>query len=122
LVIDTADQAALLGVHFRPGGASFFFTPPAGELHNAQVSLDTLWGPKADELRERVIEARSPAAKFRVLEQFLLTQAVRPLVRHPAVAFALREFHDSQKGFSGSVGLQSPECSRCLVAKFSPSN
>lgn len=30
--------------------------------------------------------------KFRILEQTLLAQASRPLVRHPAVAFALKEF------------------------------
>src|SRR6185436_2731876 len=34
-VIDTAGQAAALGVHFRPGGAFPFFKPPLGELHNA---------------------------------------------------------------------------------------
>lgn len=32
---------------------------------------------------------------LRVLEQTLLAQATRPLVRHPAVAFALEEFGDA---------------------------
>jgi AraC-like DNA-binding protein len=94
-VIDTAAQAAIMGVHFKPGGAFPFLHLPAGELHNVHVSLDTLWGPKAGQLRERLLEAKSPAARFRVLEQSLVAQADRPLVRHPAVAFALKAFQSA---------------------------
>jgi hypothetical protein len=61
---------------------------PAGELHNAHVSLDMLWGAKAVELRERLLEVKTPEAKFRILEQALLAHASRSLTRHPAVAFA----------------------------------
>src|SRR5947209_8737679 len=43
--IDTAQALSVLGVHFRPGGAFPFFRPPAGELHDAHVALDVLWGP-----------------------------------------------------------------------------
>jgi AraC-like DNA-binding protein len=89
--ITTADRPSLLGVHFRPGGAFPFMRPPAGELHNLQVSLDALWGRRADELRDRVLEARTPAAKCRVCADVLLAQALRPLERHPAVAYAIRE-------------------------------
>lgn len=92
-VIDTAEQASVIGVHFRPGGAYPFFNLPAGELLNMHVSLETLWGRKAGELRERLLEANGPDAKLQVLEQVLLAQAARPLQRHRAVAFALQEFH-----------------------------
>ncbi|MGH7451980.1 MAG: DUF6597 domain-containing transcriptional factor, partial [bacterium] len=96
-VIDSARDESILGVHFKPGGAFPFLKLPAGELHNAHVSLETLWGAKADELRERLLEAKKPEAKFRILEQALLAYASRSLTRHPygrspAVAFALREF------------------------------
>ncbi len=91
-VIDTAQQAAVMGVHFKPGGAFPFLNLPAGELHNAQVPLDALWGRAAGALRDRVLEARTPAARFRALEQALLARAALPLTRHPAVAFALGEF------------------------------
>jgi AraC-like DNA-binding protein len=92
-VIDTAAQLAVLGVHFKAGGAFPFLKLPAGELHNLHVSLEDLWGAAANELRERLLEARTAEAKFRVLEQALLAQAKLPLARHPAVNFALREFH-----------------------------
>jgi AraC-like DNA-binding protein len=93
-VIDTASQASIMGVHFKPGGAFPFLTLPAGELHNTHVSLDTLWGAIADDLREQLLEATTPEARFRILEHFLLEQAARPLVRHPAVSFALSAFQN----------------------------
>jgi AraC-like DNA-binding protein len=91
--IETARPALILGVHFKPGGAFPFLGLPAGELHNARVSLDTLWGSSAQALLDRVLEAKTPAAKFGVLEQALVVRLTRPFVRHPAVAFALKEFH-----------------------------
>lgn len=91
-VIDTATQASVMGVHFKPGGALPFLQLPADELRNAHVSLETLWGAKAIELRDRLLEAEAPEARFGILERTLLSRAVRPLARHPAVAFALKEF------------------------------
>jgi AraC-like DNA-binding protein len=80
-----------MGAAFRRGGGFPFFRLPAGELHNAQVSLDVLWGAKAAELRERLLEAQTPDARFQILEQALFEQAAR-FTRHPAVALALTEF------------------------------
>ena len=90
-VIDTASQAAIMGVHVKPGGAFPFLQRPAGEVHNTHVSLDTLWGAKAPALRERLLSATTPETRFCILEQFLFAQASRPLARHPAVAAALKE-------------------------------
>jgi AraC-like DNA-binding protein len=93
-VIDTASQDLILGVHFKPGGAFPFFNLPADELHNMHVSLDTLWGGEAGYLRERLLAAATPEAKFSTLEQVLLAQAARPLARHPAVALLLKELQN----------------------------
>ncbi len=93
-VIDpVTSQDLILGVHFKPGGTFPFFKLPADELHNTHVSLDTLWGAEAGYLREQLLEAATPETRFRILEQFLLAQAARPLARHPAVTFALKELH-----------------------------
>jgi AraC-like DNA-binding protein len=91
-VIDSAPDELILGVHFRPGGAAPFFTLPAGELHNAHVSLEALWGANAARLREQLLEVVARPARFPLLEQLLIGYAPRPLERHPAVAFALRAF------------------------------
>jgi AraC-like DNA-binding protein len=89
--INTTEPALILGVHFKPGGAFPFLGVPAGELHNRRLTLDALWGMEAGEMRDRVLEAKTPAGKFKVLEQSLLSNATRALSRHPAVDFALRE-------------------------------
>lgn len=90
-LLDTAHTLSVVGAHFKPGGAFPFLGVPAGELHNLDVSLDALWGAAAEELRERILAAPTPRAKLQVLERALLARA-RSFERHPAVAFALREF------------------------------
>jgi AraC-like DNA-binding protein len=75
------------------GAHSEFFVIDTAEQHNALVSLEDLWGGLAGQLRERMLEAGTPQAKLQVLEQTLLARAAQRLQRHPAVAFALHEFH-----------------------------
>jgi len=91
-VIDTASQASIMGVFFKAGGAFPFLGVPAGELHNLDLSLEMLWHRHADELRDRLLGARTPSARFQVLEQVLLAQAAWRRGRHPAVTFAWQEF------------------------------
>ncbi len=91
-VIDTAQQACVLGIHFKPGGSFPFFKFPADELYNRHVALEDLWGPEARFLRERLLAAAAPHEKFRILEESLLVRAFKPLERHPAVGFALSMF------------------------------
>lgn len=91
-LIDAAVQAHVMGVAFKPGGALPFLGLPAGELQDAQVPLEALWGREVANSRDRLLEAETAEAKFRILEQELLARLARPLVRHPAVAFALEEF------------------------------
>jgi hypothetical protein len=91
-VIDTKEQADVVGVQFRPGGAFPFLGLPPGETHNLHVPLDALWGSLAKEVRERLLGARSETETFQILESMLLARARGALDRHPAVAFALKEF------------------------------
>jgi AraC-like DNA-binding protein len=91
-VIDTRDQVATMGVHFRSGGAFPFFRLPAGELADQTVALEALWGPATSaELRERLLASPTPETKFRTLETCLLEQLARPLERHPAVGFGMQQ-------------------------------
>ena len=89
-----------------------FFQLPAGEFHNQHLSLDLMWGSAARELRDRLLEAPTPEAKFQILEESLLAHASKPLLRHPAVNFALNEFGDLRRAPSiaevtGQIGLSS---------------
>lgn len=89
-VIDTARPAALLGCHFRPGGAYPFFALSAEALVNQHLALHELWGSFADDLVARLSVTTTAAAAFRILKQALLTQICYDTMLHPAVAFALR--------------------------------
>jgi AraC-like DNA-binding protein len=92
-VIDTAEQYSVMGVQFRPGGAFPFLVMPPSELHGLHVSLEDLWGPAAADLRVQVLAAATPENKFRALENGLLARWRGGLDVHPAVRFALRQFH-----------------------------
>jgi hypothetical protein len=54
-VIDTREHAAVIGVHFKPGGAGPFIGVPAGALANTHVDLEALWGRAARHLVLRVL-------------------------------------------------------------------
>jgi len=90
-VIDTAEQASVLGVAFTSGGASPFIGMPASEVRDLHVSFEDVWGVDARGLRERLLEAR-PRERFALLGGWLLQQAREDLNRHPAVTYALSEF------------------------------
>lgn len=90
-VIDTAEQASVLGVAFTPGGAGPFLRMPARELRDLHISLEDVWGREGSGLRERLLEV-GPDQRFALLEGWLLEQALGDLEQHPAVAYALNEF------------------------------
>jgi len=92
-VIDGEEQISTIGVHFKVGGVFPFLPPPAHELADRHVALEDLWGGSAtDLLREEILEAPTPYGKLEVLERALLLRLLRPLERHPAVGYALRQF------------------------------
>jgi AraC-like DNA-binding protein len=88
-VIDTAEHASIIGVHFRPGGAFPFLRVPPGELADCHVDLETLWGRSAIELREQLLTATTPADRFAVLEHHLVQRLTGVGSGHRAVPFAL---------------------------------
>ena len=88
-LIDTAEDASVLGVHFHPGGAFPFLGVSAAELADGHIDLEQLWGADAAQLRERLCEATVPEERFVVMEQALLRHRFRALERHYAVDAAL---------------------------------
>lgn len=118
-IIDTACQAEVIGIHFKPGGAFPFFRLPADELQNQHVALDDLWGGRATELRERVLGAPTPKAKIEVMEAFLMAQAFRGFERHSAVGFALQEFQRPELPLVGAITDRIGLSSRRFIQVFS---
>jgi AraC-like DNA-binding protein len=96
-VLDTADTNAVVGVHFRPGGAAPFVGSPLGELTDRHVELGDLWGPFARSLRERLLQARSVDDLFDLLEYALRLRYTERLLPHPAAEFALTRLDDASR-------------------------
>ena len=103
-VTDRAEDASVMGVHFKPGGAFPFLGPAADELLDTHVSLQDIWGCGALEIRERVSAERTAARRFQILQDALLSRLVRRSERHPAVLSALDYFRrDSSRAVVGKL-------------------
>ena len=109
-VLDTSRPFSLIGAHFKPGGGFPFFPPPAGELQNLGVPLDAVWGADANLVRAQLLEAKTPEARFRILERALVEKSSGRLRRHPAVRYALKAFEGARSAravteVTGQLGL-----------------
>ena len=91
-VTDTAEEASVMGVHFKHGGAFPFLGLAADELADTHIGLEAIWGQGAGEIRERLSASAQPGRRFRLLEKSLLSRLLRPLEHHPAVSLALDGF------------------------------
>ncbi|HEY6399846.1 MAG TPA: helix-turn-helix domain-containing protein [Blastocatellia bacterium] len=93
---EAAEETFIIGVHFKPGGAFPFLGLPAGDIADTHVDLETLWGPSAGRLRDRLCEARTPAERFRLLQESLLSRSCHDPEQHYAVSAALEMFGKNQ--------------------------
>ena len=118
-ILDTSRPLSLIGVRFRPGGGFPFFGVPAGELQNLGVPLDALWGGEAARLREQLLQARTAAARFDILEQTLLQRLRAGHSRSPAVRYAIGRFRDPTQATSVAAVVERTGFSqRHFIATF----
>jgi AraC-like DNA-binding protein len=106
------------GVQFAPGGAYPFFAPSASALCETHVPLDAVWGARAREFCDRLRDAPTPQARFLMLERLLLAQAIRPLERHPAVAYALQRVHTASVRSIAQLVDQAGVCHHHFIDLF----
>ena len=90
--IDADQQTSVLGIQFKPAGAVPFLPCPPGAVYGKHLDLADLWPATARILRERLLEAPTPAAKFMVMQETVLAEMSDRAIAHPAVAFAVSEF------------------------------
>jgi AraC-like DNA-binding protein len=94
LVIGT-ENAAMVGIRFRPGGAYPFFRFPISELSEAVTELDLIWGGLLSEIRDQLLELTTPEQRLLTLESFLLRQAKRSLEPDRAISYAVSRLQQS---------------------------
>lgn len=88
-VSDAVEETAILGVHFKPGGAFAILGKAVAELANTHVDLRTIWGPAGTALRERLCALNDPTERFCLLERVLLERLEKSPSRHGAVRVGL---------------------------------
>lgn len=93
-IVDCTDMADLIGVVFEPGGFALFARDAVDLFSNRSTPLDDVWNAAARDLRERLLELATPAARLRCMESFLrerLASAVplRGMQRRAEIPFAL---------------------------------
>jgi AraC-like DNA-binding protein len=116
---DTAEEASVMGVHFKPGGAFLFLGLPADEFANSHINLEAVWGRAASELRERLARPSTHGARFDLLERALLSRLGRAPQRHYAVSFALHAFaHDGQHSTTAELARQACLSERRFIDVF----
>jgi AraC-like DNA-binding protein len=94
-VSNIAADEPVMAIHFRPGGAFPFFGIPLGDLEDAYVDIDEVWGSDGRDLHERLIETSSSARRFQIVEEFLLSRPSLSVNRQPAVATAMAAIEDN---------------------------
>jgi AraC-like DNA-binding protein len=67
-VLEYPARVRVVGVHFKPWGASPFIGLPATELRDRWAPVDAVWRRSLDRIRNRIGEAASPAETLRVME------------------------------------------------------
>ena len=84
-VTDSAEEACVLGVNFRIGGALPLLGYAAAEPGTVHVDLKDIWGDHVAELHERLASASCATDRFAVLERALLRRLAHGTRHHPAV-------------------------------------
>lgn len=111
-IVPTA--ADVIGVLFRPGGVFRVLSAPAEQYKDAQVPLESIFD--RNDVRDELIAAGTPAARFFYLEKFLLGRLLRSQPLHRAVRYALRAFEKdsflSVADVRESIGLSERRFSR----------
>ena len=114
-----AFQANNMGVQFKPGGAVAFFGFSAREFENAHLPLADLWGPEAERLHQRIVQAPAPDDKIEILFRALAARFLER-TRHPAVELALARFARAPHRLSiGGIAREAEVSQKKLIRLFS---
>ncbi|HLO95457.1 MAG TPA: DUF6597 domain-containing transcriptional factor [Burkholderiaceae bacterium] len=111
----TEGASAVVGVHFKPGGAAAFLGGALPALRNRTELLEDLWGPWARDLRERLQAAGSPQQVLRRLQELLLQRLRDAAPLDPLAVFAIDAF---RRDPAGARVAPVQRASGCTPAQF----
>ena len=99
-VCNALQHEAIMGVHFKLGGAFPFLDTKLSELTNAHANLGDLWGRPGLELRERLCTVTIPRQRFRIMENALRARLHDTIASDIQLKFALERFCNGGTGAS----------------------
>lgn len=111
----TEGPSAVVGVHFKPGGAAAFFGGALPELRNRTELLEDLWGSSTRTLRERLQGAASPQHALQLLHDHLLHRLHAAPPTDPVATLAIRAF---QRDPASARVAPVQRASGCTPAQF----
>lgn len=91
VMIESDGGAECVQVDFTPLGAYRFYGGAVPELTARMIDIEAVFGAEGRRLRERVAEARRPAERFSIVEDFVVRRAVRTPTAEVATALAMIE-------------------------------
>jgi AraC-like DNA-binding protein len=89
-----------------------------GDIENACVGVDDVWGSGGRDLHERLIETSSAQARYEILEQFLLSRQPLTIQRQPGIAAAMRAIENDPSIRMADVRDQVGMAPKRLIATF----
>jgi len=109
IVIQASRGEPMIVVRVEPEAVPALFGFPASELTDRIVALDDLWGPDFSLLRERLLAASEPQARFELLGRFFLERAgawgrVHPGLRAGVALLLRRKAPPGMKRFAETLG------------------
>ena len=88
-VLEESASAHVMGVRFKPAGASLIVPFDLSEIQNQEITLECLWGSTGRSLQDALIDANSDDERMRIFESFLLRRSGGRVV-DPRIAEAVR--------------------------------
>ncbi len=115
----TSPWVNTIGVSFKPGGAYPFFHFPISELNDRVIELDLIWGDRAQQIRERVLQAESISEKLHTMEGILLELLIPEvlgveIVKYAAEQLVRAEDFPSIRNLSETIGVSQKH----LISQF----
>jgi AraC-like DNA-binding protein len=122
-MISTELDGSMMGAHFKPGGAQAFFGMRAGDFQDNVVEWESVWGNRARDCRDQLLETRGIDGRFATLERFLCSllaeEAPSRQRRHEQLAWAAQRLsHEAHVLKIGAVAEQLGMSHKHFVSQF----
>lgn len=108
----------MVGATFTATGASAFFELPMREFSDRTAPLEEVWGGRVHELRQRLFEAPTAAAKLRRLERTLHARMLLPPRGVARVEEAVRRLLAPRPAAVAAVAQQVELSPKHLISEF----